>query len=230
MSSSPKPMKFLILACVALVGGGGTCYWQYSQLQEAQAQADTLDGKLKNAQAIQAQLQDSVGKLKESSEKLKHLEGGVPELAYIPTLLTELENVGKAHGIQVLGVRPIPPKAEPKEANGTPKPKKAYAELDIEVKGRGRYPAVLQFLSALQTFPKIVAVRTTTLTPKRELNDKGAPNLDVTVELRTYLFPPDKNEVKLATSSDQTPQAPAPSATPPAPIQPQGGPKPNGVG
>ncbi len=228
MSSTPKPMLYVVMAFVSLLGGGGAVYWQYSQLEETQAQVDTLSKKLKDAKAIEAQLQTSVGKLQESSEKLKHLEMGVPEIAYIPTLLTELENVGKQHGIQVLGVRPMPPKAEAKGKPGEPKQKKSYEELDIEVKGRGRYGAVLQFLAALQSFPKIVSVRTATLVPKRELNDKGVANLDVTVELRAYLFPPSKDEIKLA---DSVSPAAHPVQSPTAvPGQTSGGAKPNGIG
>lgn len=230
MSATPKAPLFMALACLSFVVGGGAVYWQYSQLEESQAQVESLAKKLKDAKAIENQLKDSAGKLQESSEKLKHLEKGVPEVAYVPTLLTELENVGKQHGIEVLGVRPLPPKADPKAKAGEPgepKAKKSYEELDIEVKGRGKFASVLQFLAALQTFPKIVAVRTATLTPKRELNDKGIASLDVTVELRAYLFPPSKDDIKLANSAAPA----APSAPMPAvPAQPSGGVKQNGIG
>lgn len=228
MSATPKPMLYLVMACVSLVGGGGAVYWEYSQLEDSQAQVDSLSKKLKDAKAIQIHLKDSAGKLQESSDKLKHLEMGVPEIAYVPTLLTELENVGKQHGIQVLGVRPMPPKADPKAKPGEAKPKKSYEELDIEVKGRGKYGAVLQFLAALQSFPKIVSVQMATLVPKRELNDKGVVNLDVTIELRAYLFPPSKDEIKVANS--ETPAA-QPAQTPAATQgQMSGGAKPNGIG
>ena len=77
------------------------------------------------------------------------------------------------------------------------KRKKPYTELDIEVRGRGSYRAVMSFVSALQSFPKIVAARTLSLTPKVDRNDpSGAVKLDTTIELRTYLFAPAKDEKK----------------------------------
>jgi len=214
MNAKPRPMLFLAMACLALLIGGGANYWQYSQFQDAQSEAKNLDTKLKNAKAIQEELQGSVLELAASSEKLKHLEMSVPEIAYVPTLLTELETVGKQHGIRVMGVRPLAPKQEPVE-KGVKRPKKAYEEIDIEVKGKGKYAAVLQFLSALRRFPKIVSVKTTTLTPKREIKDIGAPNLELTVELRAFLFPPAKSSTPetLKNGEQQLPKIGEPAAS-----------------
>ncbi len=193
MKTSANPKLFMGLALVSVIAGSGAMYFQYNLKASAEERVAKLRKSVHEEKAILAQLETSEVKLRESAEKLNHLEKGVPGLAYIPTLLTELEQTGKQNNIEVLGVRPMPPKVDPK-APKDPAKKKSYEELDIEVKGRGNYRAIMTFLSALKAFPKIVAVRTTTLTPKHEINETGPPKLDVTVELRAYLFPPTEGE------------------------------------
>lgn len=193
MKNGPNPTTFLILAVAALIAGSGAIYWQYSQLSERLDSIAKLKKALRDENQTRQEVAESQIKVDESRQRLVHLEEGVPELAYIPTLLTELESIGKENGIEVLGVRPVTKQAEPKKPNesGTTPKKKAYEELNIEVKGRGKYEAVAAFLQALRTFPKIVAVRTVTLTPK--YMDTGpvpeSPTLDATVEIRAFLFP-----------------------------------------
>lgn len=178
------------MTLAAVLSGAGVAYWQYSQISDTQGRISALEGKLKDEKKIAEELTSTEQKLAESLTKVNHLEKGVPQIAYVPTLLTELESVGKRSGIAVTGVRPMPPKAEPKKDGSGNVEKKPYEELDIEVKGRGSYKSVQRFLTALQAFPKIVAVRTTGLAPKREDSRGNAISLDVTIELRSYLFPP----------------------------------------
>lgn len=193
MKGGPNPTVFLIMAVGALVVGSGAIYWQYSQLSDRLDSVAQLKKALRDENQTRQEVSDSQLKVDESRQRLVHLEQGVPELAYIPTLLTELEAIGKKNGIEVLGVRPVVKQAEAKKPNDSdqaPK-KKAYEELNIEVKGRGNYDAVAAFLQALRTFPKIVAVRTVTLTPKYVDTGAGSesPTLDATVEIRAFLFP-----------------------------------------
>lgn len=191
MNRGPNPKFFLMLACASLVLGGGAIYWQSSQLSEAREGAKGLRNKLRDERATELEVATTTEKVQESQRQLDHLEMGVPELAYIPTLLTELESVGKQNGIAVLGVRPVVKAAEAKKPDGTAPKKQAYEELNIEVKGRGNYLAVAAFLEALRTFPKIVAVRTVTLSPKSTDHGGaafGSPSLDATVEIRAFLF------------------------------------------
>ena len=118
-----------------------------------------------------------------------HLEKCVPEFAYVPTLMTDLETIGKQNNIEVLGVRPMPA-VDKKGDKGKSTERKSYQELKIEIKGRGTFRAVQGFLKALTTFPKIVAARTVTLAPKMEVGKTSGSKLDVVVELKTYVFPP----------------------------------------
>lgn len=188
MKRMSKSTVLLLSTILVVVGGGGAVYWQFSQRSELESKVAALAKKAQGVQELKTALERSAKELHTYGEKLHHLEKGIPELAYIPTLLTELEATGRLHGIEVLGVRPIPPRQVPKKNEKDKPEKKPYIELDIEVKGRGGYYAVLSFLDALQTFPKIAAVRSVGMMPKNVVNQVGPPKLDVTVEVRTYLF------------------------------------------
>lgn len=190
MKNGPNASLFMILAGAAFVFGTGAVFFQYNSLSGQKAAAAELRQKIRDEGATKLQLEEGSKKLQESTDRLRHLEEGLPDLAYIPTMLTELERVGRESGIVVLGIRPMPKPAEPPKKDGSAPKKKDYQELGIEVKGRGQYSAVATFLETLQQFPKIVAVRTVTLQPKRDLStpNGGPPVLDVTVEIRAFVF------------------------------------------
>lgn len=192
MNKSPNPLIFLALGVVTLLLGGAACYWQFSSNGEAALRIEKLKKEDKDEKALKAELAQVNEEFSIGAEKLAHLEKSVSEAAYVPTLLKELEAFGKANGIAVTGVRPV---AQQQSKGGKDKDKdkkksrKPYVELGIEVKGRGSYRSVMNFVQALQSFPKIVAARTMALVPKTEQNNVMS-GLEVTIELRTYVFTP----------------------------------------
>lgn len=198
----PNPKIFLVLTILTLVVGSGLSYMQYTGYNEAKADVVKLRAEAKDQEEVEQELQSAIDRLNDTRGKLVHLEQSVAEMAYVPTLLKELENLGTECGIQVTGVRPIPKQASTtaaKDENGeaAKKSRKPYNELDIEVKGRGNYQAVTRFISGLTTFPKIVAARTVSLQPKMDPKNPAAkPALDVTIELRSFLFPADGSTPK----------------------------------
>jgi len=187
MKRSPNPKTYMIMAVGTLVLGAVASYYGYSQMTGAQAEVAQLKGQVKDEKTVQQELDASKAKVEECALKLKHLEAGVPDFAYVPSLMTELEKAGKKFGIQILGVRPIPKQAKPGQKDDTAKAKKAYDELAIEVKGFGSYGSIMRFVNSLTEFPKIIAARSVQLTPKA---DPGStkPDLDMVVELRAYVF------------------------------------------
>lgn len=189
MTRQPNPKFYLGLTVGALVLGGGLAYWQSTVAADIESRVVKLRSDARNPDQLQREVDESNAEIYEVGSKLAHLERGVPEMAYVPTLLQELEQRGKANGIEVLGVRPIVTQAPPKSKDGEPKVRKPYTELDIEVRGRGNYAATLRFVQDLQAFPKILAARTVSMVPKQDfLDSSGSPLLDTTVQLRAYLF------------------------------------------
>jgi Tfp pilus assembly protein PilO len=190
MKKSRAPQLFLILAAVALAAGAGGTFLQYQELSEKWDKVAELKKTSRDPKEIQAELDKTGEELSKSKTELEHLEKSVPAFAYIPTMLRELEQFGKLNAIEVLGVRPIP-KQDSKDKK---KKKQAYEEIAIEVKGRGDFKSVQQFVTALQKFPKIVGVRSVSLQPKNDPNEIAGKKLDVTIELRAYLFAPGAEE------------------------------------
>ena len=211
MKFAANPKVFMGLAAVALVGGAGGSYMQWSSLEEINSKSDALRSQMRDPVEVQKQLDESGLKLTESATKLAHLEKGVPPLAYMATLLGELDRIGTDNGMEVLGVRPIVtsaavPMTAQKGGETVAKERKPYQELNIEVKGRGTYRSVVNFVQALQRFPKIVAARTVSITPKMDAK-KGQTKLDITIELRAFLFttPRPAGGLKVMKSGEETP-------------------------
>jgi Tfp pilus assembly protein PilO len=194
VKKSKKAGFLFLMSFLVFLLGGGAAFMLLSSNGEKSSEIARLKSEAKDANALEADLATLHTDVVTASEQLAHLEKGIPEIAYIPTMLKELETFGKANGIEVHGVRPVP---APKDKDSKNKRKaKPYNELTIEIKGRGNYRAVLNFIAALKTFPKIVAARTVSLQPKSGAKANETSVLDVTIELRAFLFKPDKEEVE----------------------------------
>jgi Tfp pilus assembly protein PilO len=202
VSKQPDFRIFLGLAGASVVLGGLMVYTQWNSVSEQQAQVDSIQKQVDESAGVRQELAAAETRLSELKIKLAHLEKGVPDYRYIPTLLTELEQFGNANGIHVTGVRPaiMVAAAKPDEQQTS----KAYDEINIEVKGRGTYGDSLRFLRALHRFPKVVAAQTVSLQPRPQSTDApgAAPSLDMTVQLRLFVFPEVK-EPEAKTGEDQ---------------------------
>lgn len=187
LTVSPKAL-FVASGLVALLGAGGV-YTSFTGLSDEEAKVAALRTKVRDEKDVRLELEKTTTDVVGLRAKLKHLEEGVPNFAYIPSMAKELELAGRSHGIEVLGVRPVADPAAKKEVAGEKKTRKAYEELTIQVKGRGSYTAIANFVRSLTNFPKIVAVRMLTLTPKASSEDPfAAPKLDADIEIRAYAF------------------------------------------
>lgn len=198
MSKTPNPKVFVALTVAATVLGSGLVYVGWNRVNDASEKLLSLGANQKDSRELEADLGKVNAELQSTSLNLQHLEQGVPEFAYIPTMLAELEKTGKTAGINVIGVRPLPKEAtSKKDGDATSPRRKPYEELNIEVKGRGTYRSVMNFVQALGKFPKIVAARTVDLQPKTE---PGGPAnmLEVTINLRAYVFPAPKDATHLS--------------------------------
>ena len=193
MRKTPNPKMFILLTVATVIVGAGISFYEYGIVQSSQDQVAKLRKESLDQAELENHLRSSQTQLQECSASLNHLEMNVPAMDYVPTMLKELEDVGKQSGLEVLGVRPVPSTEATGVKGSKKKDKKAYNTLDIEVTCRGTYKAAKTFVQALQTFPKIVAARTVAMTPKVDSKTANqAPKLDVTISLRSYLFA-DKN-------------------------------------
>ena len=193
MSKSTKPKTLGFVAFLVLLMGSGATYFQYSAVQTKKAEAAALEATVPTQEELMKSLSDSRAKLDEYRAKLDHLEGSVPDVAYIPTLMKELEQVGIGNNIKVIGVRPAPqqlmtPTQATQEGDQRPK-KKEYEEIEIEVQARGTYDNVKAFLDSLKTFPKILAVKTVTMEPQRDSGAGATGQIQCKVNVVAFVFP-----------------------------------------
>ncbi len=215
--SGKKSNLFLGLTLLTLAGGGGLAYMQYGKIGAAQTKLQELRGQARDKAEVERELEQTEEQLAQIHTELKHLEKSVPQMAYVPTMLAELERIGKENGIVVTGVKPMPEKVQPKgqETNTQPKP---YKEIAIEVQGRGNYASVMRFVQALTRFPKIVAAENLSLSPVSGQQDNGRNELTVTIYLNAFLFPQTATERQQAASEEGPMAAGVPATAEGAPI------------
>lgn len=224
-----------LMALAVIFVGGGMAYWQYGARSEAQARLTQLHSQLPDADQVNADLVKSQADLQLARLELEHLEKALPETAYIPTLLKELEMLGTSKNVKIVGIRPIV------QGPVDPKAKKsdeAYESVDIDITGQGTYRSILEFISALKGFPKILAVTTIAMVPRQDAKATGSGELDATIRLRAFVFkqPLDENGLPMdpaevtdtpGHTSDGSGQAPSTGGQPAS--QPETGAQPHTV-
>lgn len=184
MKTNERMKAVALFALVVLLIGGGLVYWQYSSRNEAHARVATLQSELPDVDQVNADLLKSQEELDAARIQLEHLERALPESAYIPTLLKELEMLGTSKNVKVTGIRPILEVAGMEDPNGDDS---GYQKVDIDITGTGTYRAMLEMISALKDFPKILAVNTIAMQPRQE-SGVVSSELDATIRLRAFVF------------------------------------------
>lgn len=192
MRSGPNPKLLGLAAGLAIVIGGGAVYFQYNDRQAALKEVKRLELELPDEDELRASLAQAKTRYSEAEEHLAHLEQSVPSVAYIPTLLKELEQRGFESKMTVTGVRPVIDSPGQKKEET----KQVYQEVDIEVTGRGDYDAIQTLLARLKTFPKIIAVKKIDLSPKFKGQGSTYEYIDVNVRLKAFVFPEGEDQTR----------------------------------
>lgn len=204
MKFNLTPRTFYVLTGIVVVAGSGVLWMTNSSISDQSSHIDSLRKELRDEKEVQKELADSKKKVDDLKFKLQHLEEGVQQYAYIPTMMKELEDYGKVNKIQIVQIKPIiMPQTPGKDKDE--RRKNAYEEMNVSVKCRGSYEDSLRFLQAIKVFPKIVAVRTVSLSPHTDNSTKktGKPVLDLELELRAYAFKDDQQDTKTASTDAQ---------------------------
>lgn len=207
MKKGPNPMLMFGLAGFVTLTGCVGAYLQSSQRGAEEKQLQNIVAQLRDESAVDRELEGVQERLTKTKASLAHLEMGVPNTAYVPTLLRELEEIGLQQGITVTGVRPKlgPPKPPAPKIKDSSQPvekeiPKPYDEQLIEVKGVGEYASVLSFLQTLENFPKIVRLESIDVAPRTQTqNDTMVGALEITIVIKAYLF----NEAKPVSTEEK---------------------------
>jgi len=174
----------------AILAGAVFLYWQNSSLEPLREQAATLSVQTQDAEHVYQKLDQAKKDDADLQAKLAHLEQGIPDLAYVPTMLQELALEGKKMGVEVTGIRPTvkPGTVVMTDKEKKDEDKKPYQALDLEMKGRSKYDDLTKFVTALNQFPKIVEVRTLAINPPALAQRAKDSRLDFTLGMRAFLF------------------------------------------
>lgn len=197
-----RPSKSVLLclisvAVVMLAVCGFTYRNRACKLHALKLQIESRQEKLANSEQIAKRLSVVEQDYLDAQAKLGVLEQGVSTKAYVPTLLRQIEDLGKSVNLRVAGVRPKPaPPARP-TVTPTPSGEKAqapapkpdpYDRLDIDIEINGKYWDVLKFLQGITSFPKIIAINSVQMSPIGQPTEVASPTLCVRLNTTAFIL------------------------------------------
>lgn len=213
--ASPKPtskgVTALIIIAVAIFFGVMLIYLAAAgKMRSLASELSTKEKEVQDSKKIALTLQQSKLEYLDSRAQIRCLESSVSTQAYVPTMLKQLEYLGRSINLKVLGVRPQPiVEAQPAQSSssgsqaasgstgsaesGTPKAEaKPYDELQVEIELEGSYMNALDFLYRLTSFPKIVSVNSMQIIPSGPTEALRSPKLNIKMNVTAFVFKANK--------------------------------------
>jgi len=199
----PSKKTLIGLICVAILIcciDGYLYYNRASRLAVLQAEYDVKDKKLQDSKQIAQRLSQVENRYSDVQSQLGVLEQGVSSSSYIPSLLKQLESLGKSNNLKVVGVRPelvVAPQPAPQASGDGKDVKKVqteqpepYNKINIDIDVSGHYWNIVSFIDQLNSFPKIITVREMNLAPAPTSLTKqiGAPLLNVKISTSAFIL------------------------------------------
>jgi Tfp pilus assembly protein PilO len=188
-----------LLSCLAAVG----------KIRSVDGERSKVEKQVRESQMVAQTERSSENKYLDTRAQIRCLESSVSTQSYVPTLLKQIEHLGKSVHLKVLGVRPKA--ADPNVAlakkqatqaaaqNGqagadgavaaaTPPPAKPYDQIEVELELEGNYMNALDFLYKLTSFPKILAVNSVQMNPGSGLMAAESPRLSIKINATAFVF------------------------------------------
>lgn len=165
----------IILIIVALAGGG---YWflikdQIEELERAERTEQQLRTEFESKQRRAANLAAYEAQLQEMELMFASLLQLLPNTAEIPSLLVDISQAALSVGLEIELFQPRG------ETNRT-----FYAEVPVQLRVRGNYEQLAEFVSSVSSMPRIVTVHDVFIRPH------GGSDSDLSMEarVRTYRY------------------------------------------
>lgn len=176
LGEAPGVVKggIIILIIAALVGAG---YWyfvkdQMAELERGEARELALRAEFEEKQRRAANLPALEAQLEEMERMFASLLQLLPSTAEIPSLLVDVSQTALSVGLEIELFQPRP------EANRT-----FYAEVPIQLRVRGNYEQLADFVSGVSEMPRIVTIHDVFIRP-----DQADTNLLMDAVARTYRY------------------------------------------
>lgn len=196
----------VIFAC-CLLG----CLAAIQKVKAVDGERAKVEQQLRDSQTIAQTQRDAEDRYNDTRAQIRCLESSVSTQAYVPTLLKQIEHLGRSVHLKVVGVRPKAPdpnaglakkiQAEAasqtnQQGNGStpaptaakPEPPKPYDELQVDLELEGTYVDALDFLYRLTSFPKIIAVNNVQMTPDSSDDLSVSPRLTIRINATAFVF------------------------------------------
>jgi Tfp pilus assembly protein PilO len=189
MKKGLETKTMLLISAFSLVLGGAAVFVQYGSRAEAYSQKAAVESEVPDGKKLMGELREAKSQLAVRTAKLQHLEKDIPNVAYIPTMLRELEQVGLQSSLEVTGVRPVPPR--PSSVGDSRPQSNRWEEVYIDVRGRGDFAAAMDLVDRLKSFPKVVELETISLKPKYKEVSPNYEYIDTVFRIKAFVFPED---------------------------------------
>ena len=198
----PTSRKVIILVLLIAVMAGlffYLIYWPNLEvLKKKKAEVEVLERQVRELRTVAANMkrfQDEAAKLR---EELKVALTQLPTSKEIPSLLSNISQLGKDSGLEFLLFKPVG------EIN-----KDFYAEIPVEIKVKGAYNNVAIFFDKVGKLPRIVNISEVSMDTAKEVLGRWEINTSCTAT--TFKFV-DKEASELAKDKKSGEQKGAPSS------------------
>lgn len=179
----------VLLIIMILLGGGFYLLFYQDQLKQHSdllVKKDKAEIELQKNQRIANNLAVYRAEYEKFQELLNEALGELPLEKEIPNLLTNIGNLAKEKGLDVLRFKPA------SEA-----PKGFYAEVPVELKLSGSYHQAATFFDAVSKMERIVNIQGLTMDGAKEVDGKTALGIDCrAITFRFIEQPPQEQKQK----------------------------------
>lgn len=157
----PVPIKIATVLVICLLVAAANYYYvtmdQLAELEQIEAEEQTLKRSFERKQQKAANLQDYRDQLKQIEASLGEMIKQMPTKAEVANLLVDISQTGLASGLEF---KLFQPAGEVR--------KEFYSELPINIEVVGKYEELGLFVSGLASLPRIVTVHNVNITPNKE--------------------------------------------------------------
>jgi len=201
----------IVVAAVIFVCCLLGCLGAMQKIRAVDSERAAVEKQVRDNQTVAQTQRDSENKYNDTRAQIRCLESSVSTQAYVPSLLKQIEQLGKTVHLRVVGVRPkaSDPNAglakktaadaasQGNQGGGStpapaaaakPEPPKPYDELTVDLELEGNYMDALDFLYRLTSFPKIIAVNNVQMTPDSGTSLAESPKLSIRINATAFVF------------------------------------------
>jgi Tfp pilus assembly protein PilO len=236
LKPSSKGVTVLVIMAVVILFG---CVLAYvgaaGKLKTATDELAKKERLVNESKQIAQKLEKSRLDYFEACSQVRYLESSVSSRDYVPTLLKQIERLGKSVNLKVLAVRPQEGnkkggarsvtsgakaaegnvESASKEKNGqaaSAAKTKPYDELTISLEVEGSYMNALSFLYRLTTFPKIVSVSRMEMAPSKNALALMSPRLSIKMTVTAFVLKENQPADTVAPTPEKSARRPASKA------------------